>query len=154
MIKDEKARCAWAKFTHLENVIDRLNGGELIGVCLDANAGVEAEGEEVVDHLKSEWSGWDVNPANVGHRAKLCIVVVLEEAHDGDNTLRGDQDLKLISRSELSLLDILGQAFSHILPKLCEIFPHFWIKLAHSWSCFKISLSASISPLMPEMWPI
>ena len=146
--------CEWARFKHLEYVVDGLNGGELIRVCLDADARVEAKGEEVVDHLEPEWSGWDVNPGNVSHGAKLRVVVVFEEAHYRHNSLRGDQDLQLISRGELGLLDILGQALRHILPKLGEIFPHFWVKLAHSWPCFKISLSSSISPLMPEMWPI
>ena len=136
---------------HLEYVIDGLDGGELISVGLDTDPRVEAEGEEVVDHLESEWSGWDVDTANVSHGAKLCVVVVLEEAHDRHHTLWGDQDLELISRGELSLLDVLGQALSHILSKLSEVFPHFWVKLPNSWSRLKGSFSSSVCPFMPVM---
>ena len=38
----------------LEDGVDRLDGGQLIGVSLNADPGVEAEGEQVVDELKKQ----------------------------------------------------------------------------------------------------
>ena len=118
---------------NLEDFVDRLNGRELISIGFDADTGVEAEGQQVVDNLKSERSSWDVNSADIRHGAKLGVVVILEEAHHRNNSLRSNQDLQLVSRGELGLLNILGQALCHILPKLGEIFPDFGIELANSW---------------------
>merc|ERR1719382_1267683 len=117
----------------LEDFVDRLNGRELISIGFDADTGVEAEGQQVVDNLKSERSSWDVNPTDIRHGAKLGVVVILEEAHHRNNSLRSNQNLKLVPRGELGLLDILGQALRHILPKLGEIFSDFGIKLPNSW---------------------
>ena len=136
---------------NLEDFVDRLNGCELISVGLDADTGVEAEGQQVVDNLKSERSSWDVNSADIRHGAKLGVVVILEEAHHRNNSLRSNQNLQLVTRGELGLLNILGQALSHILSKLSEVFPHFWVKLPNSWSRLKGSFSSGVCPFMPVM---
>ena len=77
--------------------------------------------------------GGDIHSSNVDQTPKLCIMVILEEAHHRNNSLRSNQDLQLVARGELGLLDILGQALCHILPKLGEIFSDFRIELANSW---------------------
>lgn len=41
------------------------NGGSLIGVGLDANAGVVAYGKEVVDNFKTLITGREVNSGNI-----------------------------------------------------------------------------------------
>ena len=83
-------------------------------------------------YLSPVLPGGNVHAANINHRAELGVVVILEEAHHRNNSLRSNQDLQLVPRGELSLLNILGQALRHILPKLGEIFSDFRIELANS----------------------
>ena len=53
--------------------------------------------------------GWHVNSCNVDERRELCVVVVLEERYDRDDSRRVDQDLQLVASRKLDLLNELGQ---------------------------------------------
>ena len=56
-------------------------------------------------------------------------MMVLEEAHDGDNTAGRHQYLQFVSGRELDLLDILGQAFGHVLAEVGQVLPLDRVKL-------------------------
>ena len=75
--------------------------------------------------------GWHVNSCHVDERRELCVVVVLEERDDGDDSRRVDQDLQLVASSQLDLLDELGQTLGHILAKVGQVLPLDWVELAH-----------------------
>lgn len=62
------------------------HGGGLVGVGLDANTGVVANTEKVVDHLEALVAGGEVDSSDVGDLSELGRGVVLQEAHDGNDT--------------------------------------------------------------------
>lgn len=73
---------------------DGWHGGGLVGVGLDANARVVANGEQVVDDLEALVAGGVVDGGDVADLGELGGGVVFEEREDGDNAVGGDEDLR------------------------------------------------------------
>jgi hypothetical protein len=91
-----------------EDVDDGRNRRSLVGVSLDTDAGVVANGEEVVDDLESLATGRVVGTRNVHHRLVLGVGVVAKEEHDGLDGGRGDVEGQLVL-VDRRLLDELGE---------------------------------------------
>lgn len=75
---------------------DGWNGGGLVGVGLDTDTRVVADGQHVVDNLEALVAGGVVDSGNVAHCGELGGCVVFEEAEDGDDARGGDVDGELI----------------------------------------------------------
>jgi hypothetical protein len=74
----------------------RRNGSGLVGVGLDADTGVVADGEHVVDDLKTLVAGGVIDSGDVADLGELGGGVVLEEVEDGEDGGGGDVDDELI----------------------------------------------------------
>ena len=83
-------------------VVKACDGGYgrgLVGVGLDADARVVADGEHVVDDLETLVAGRVVDSGDVADLCELGGGVVFEEGEDGDNTVGRDIDLEGLSVS-------------------------------------------------------
>ena len=74
----------------------RRDGSGLIGVGLDADTGVVADGKHVVNDLETLVAGRVVDSGDVADLGELGGGVVLEEVEDGEDGVGGDVDDKLI----------------------------------------------------------
>jgi hypothetical protein len=74
----------------------RRNGSGLVGVGLDADTGVVADGEHVVDDLETLVAGGVIDSGDVADLGELGGGVVLEEVEDGEDGGGGDVDDELI----------------------------------------------------------
>jgi hypothetical protein len=74
----------------------RRNGSGLVGVGLDADTGVVADGEHVVDDLETLVAGGVIDGCDVADLGELGGGVVLEEVEDGEDGGGGDVDDELI----------------------------------------------------------
>ena len=74
----------------------RRDGSSLVGVGLDANTGVVADGKHVVNDLETLVAGRVVDGGDVADLSELGGGVVLEEVEDGEDGVGGDVDDKLI----------------------------------------------------------
>merc|ERR1719391_919590 len=95
------------------DVIDGVDGSELIGISLDANSRVETMRQKIVHDLKSALSSWNINPSNINKRTKLAIMMVLQEGHHGHNSRRSDQNLQLIPCCQLDFLPVMTFLKNH-----------------------------------------
>lgn len=75
---------------------NRGHGGGLVGVGLDADASVVANGKHVVDNLEALVAGRVVDSGDVADLGEFCGSVVLEEVEDGEDGGGGDVDDELI----------------------------------------------------------
>lgn len=98
----------------LEKTSDTGDGGGLVTVGLDTDAGVESDTEQVVDDLETLITGGEVDTSNVGNLGELSSSVVLQEAHEGKDTRGSSVNGKLIL-PDSELLDVFGQARHDVL---------------------------------------
>lgn len=75
---------------------ERRDRGGLVGVGLDTDTGVVADGKHVVDDLETLVTSRVVDSSDVADRGELCGSVVLEEVEDGEDSAGGNVDDKLI----------------------------------------------------------
>ena len=75
---------------------DGGHGGGFVGVGFDADAGVVAHGEEVVDDFEALVAGRVVDGGDVGNLGEFGGGVVFEEGEDGEDAGGGDVDLDLV----------------------------------------------------------
>lgn len=81
-------------------VVEGCDGGYgrgLVGVGLDADTRVVADGEHVVDDLEALVAGRVVDSGDVADLCELGGGVVFEEGEDGDDAVRRDVDLEGLS---------------------------------------------------------
>ncbi|GMT29179.1 hypothetical protein PFISCL1PPCAC_20476, partial [Pristionchus fissidentatus] len=104
----------------LEHGSNRVDRSDLDSVGADANAGIESDGVEGVHHLKSVLTSGYVDTTDEGEVGELGGVVTLKEGENGDDSSGMDEQLELISSSELDLLDELGQALSGVSAEVGE----------------------------------
>lgn len=107
----------------LEQTSHTGDGGGLVGVGLDTDAGVVADTQQVVDDLETLVTGGEVDTGDIGDLSELGGGVVLQEAHDGDNTGWRGVDSKLVLPNG-ELLDVLGQAGHNILSVAVQTIGH------------------------------
>jgi hypothetical protein len=74
----------------------RRDGGGLVGVGLDADTGVVADGEHVVDDLETLVASGVIDSGDVADLGEFGGGVVLEEVEDGEDGGGGDVDDELI----------------------------------------------------------
>ena len=74
----------------------RRDGSSLVGVGLDANTGVVADGKHVVDNLETLVAGRVIDSGDVADLGEFGGGVVLEEVEDGEDGGGGDVDDELI----------------------------------------------------------
>ena len=74
----------------------RRDGSSLVGVGLDTDTGVVADGKHVVDNLEALVAGRVIDSGDVADLSELCGGVVLEEVEDGEDGGGGDVDDELI----------------------------------------------------------
>jgi hypothetical protein len=74
----------------------RRNGCGLVGVGLDADTGVVADGKHVVDNLEALVAGRVIDSGDVADLGEFGGGVVLEEVKDGEDGGGGDVDDELI----------------------------------------------------------
>ena len=74
----------------------RRDGSGLVGVGLDANTGVVADGKHVVDNLEALVAGGVVDSGDVADLGEFGGGVVLEEVEDGEDSGGGNVDDELI----------------------------------------------------------
>jgi len=75
---------------------NRRDGSGLVGVGLDADTGVVADGKHVVDNLEALVAGRVINSGDVADLGELGGGVILEEVEDGEDGGGGDVDDELI----------------------------------------------------------
>ena len=90
------------------------DGSSLVGVGLDTDTGVVADTEHVVHDLEALVTGGEVDTRDVGDLGELGGGVVLQEAHDWDNTGGSGVDGELVLPHG-ELLDVLGKAGHNVL---------------------------------------
>ena len=81
-------------------VVEACDGGygrSLVGVGLDADARVVADGEHVVDDLEALVAGRVVDGGDVADLCEFGGSVVFEEGEDGDDAVGRDVDLEVLS---------------------------------------------------------
>lgn len=81
-------------------VVEACDGGygrSLVGVGLDADARVVADGEHVVDDLEALVAGRVVDGGDVADLCEFGGGVVFEEGEDGDDAVGRDVDLEVLS---------------------------------------------------------
>jgi hypothetical protein len=120
-------------------VVEACDGGYgrgLVGVGLDANARVVADGEHVVDDLEALVAGRVVDSGDVADLCEFGGGVVFEEGEDGDDAVGRDVDLEGLS--VLLLLQCWERTYGQlILPdrepaicvSLCSLEQHFLVGL-------------------------
>lgn len=118
----------------VEQADDGGDGGDLVGVGLDTDAGLVGVGEKVVDDLGrvSTWRdqkhGTHLEPAglcgevdcgDVDDLAVLALGVVPEEGEDGDDRLGGDVEGELVL-VDGELLHVSREGGEDVLPVLVQ----------------------------------
>ena len=98
----------------LEKASHTGNWSSLVGVGLDTNARVEANAEHVVNDLKTLVAGGEIDSSDIGNLGELGGGVVLEEAHDGDDTGGSSVHSQLIL-PDGELLDVFGKTGHNVL---------------------------------------
>jgi len=88
---------------------DTGDGRSLIGVGLDADSGVVADREKVVDNFESVFARGVIGSSNCADLGELSSSVVLEEAEDRVDTRGRDVDGEFVL-PDGELLDVLGKA--------------------------------------------
>jgi|SRR5579859_5663667 len=84
------ARKAGVPIGSSEDRHDGWNGSHFVSVGFDADAGVVADGEEIVDYFETVCAGWEVDATDVHYAFELGVCVVFEEFHDGRDCGGGD----------------------------------------------------------------
>jgi hypothetical protein len=74
----------------------RRDGCGLVGVGLDTDTGVVADGKHVVDNLEALVAGRVIDSGDVADLSELCGGVVLEEVEDGEDGGGGNVNDELI----------------------------------------------------------
>lgn len=123
------------------------DGLSLVAVCLDADTGVVADAEHVVDDLESLVAGGIVDRSNIGDLCVLGGGVVLEECHDGDQPGGRNIDSELVL-PDGELLDVFGKAGHDVL----SVFVHgvglmlvFVGRVDHGSAKLSLSCTSSIN---------
>lgn len=99
----------------LEQTSHTGNGGGFVGVGLDADTGVVADTEKIVDDLETLVAGREVNTSDVGDLSVLGHGVILQEAHNRNDTGgRGVDGDFILPDGEL--LDVFWKAGHNVLP--------------------------------------
>ena len=75
---------------------DGWNGSGFICVCLDADAGVVADGEHVVDNFEAGISRRIVDRCDVSYHCELGCGMVFEEVEGREHAGRGDVDCEFV----------------------------------------------------------
>ena len=103
----------------LEQTSDTRDWSGLIGVGLHTNTGVVADAQHVVDNLKTLILRGEVDGRDIGDLGEFGGGVVLEEAHQWDNTGGRDvNDQFVLPYGEL--LDVFGQTGHDVLAVLVQ----------------------------------
>ena len=84
------------------------DGGDLVGVGLDADTAVEANRQAVVDNLETVGARRIIDSAHIHDLLELSVGVVAQELHDGQQGGGGDVDGELIL-VDGELLDVFGE---------------------------------------------
>lgn len=114
------------------DIVARVNRRQLVGVGLDADSGVVAERQQIVDDLEAVRSRWHVHSGDVDEIFELRLVMVLEELQNGQHTFRGDEDLQLVAGSQLHLLHIFWETLGDVLAEVSQVASLHLVALADS----------------------
>lgn len=103
----------------VEQADDGGDGGDLVGVGLDTDAGLVGVGEKVVDDLEPAGLCGEVDCGDVDDLAVLALGVVPEEGEDGDDRLGGDVEGELVL-VDGELLHVSREGGEDVLPVLVQ----------------------------------
>lgn len=80
-------------------IVEGGNRGDrrgLVGVCLDPDAGIVSDGQEIINDFEASIAGWVVDGGDVADLGELGGGVVLEKGEGGDDTGGRDVDDELV----------------------------------------------------------
>lgn len=94
---------------------NRWHGSSFIRVCLDSDARVVSDGQEVVDYLEAVLSSRVVDARNVRNLGVLGCRVVFQKGEDGKDPRRRDVDCEFVF-PDGELLDVSWEGGEEISP--------------------------------------